>query len=482
MKGYRSFTHVARFELRLLLADRSLWLTLGLLVLLMGYALFNGAQQTRERNVSASETVEQDVARQQRLVDGMRRILAGELPQDPFANPVDPSAVGGGMGARHAILPAAPLAPLAFGQSDIQPNEYRVTTRSRVRFMQDAEIENPWNLFNGRFDLAFVITWLLPLLIFGLSYNLLSGEREQGTLRLLLSQPLRPRTLVSSKLTVRAGLLLGTTVLLPALALLLFREEARTTGALPDLLRWAALVLAYGGFWFSLCAAVNSLGRGSAFNALVLIGSWVLLVLVLPLLLNLLVGLVHPAPSRIELATQTRIAMIRSLNQLDEQFGSEYRHVEQPEVLIPRDGRLDVPERLRAFFSANLALDAELDDMMDHFDEQLARQQRMVDRWGFLSPAVVVHEGMAALAGNGAQRYLSFQQQVKVYHEHWKAWFEPRILEGLAVMPDDLDRFPQWQWRESSAGATFWRLAQLLTFCVLLLGYSLWRLRRYTPA
>jgi ABC-2 type transport system permease protein len=478
----RQFRRIASFELRVLMADRTLWLTLGLLLLLIVYAMSNGIAQTAVRDASAVQTARQDQTKRERLVDRVRRMMAGQyLPEDPFANPVDPTAVGGGMGAAHAVLPSAPLAPLAFGQSDMQPNEYRVTTRSRVSFMQDAEIENPWNLLNGRFDLAFVMTWLLPLLVFASSYNLLSAEREQGTLRLLLSQPLHLRTLLLAKLSVRAALLLGTAVLIPIVLLLLFRSQSRTSMALVDLLQWAALVIAYGSFWFALCAWVNTLGRTSAFNALVLIGSWVLLVLVLPLLVNLLVSVRHPAPSRIELATQTRIVTTENLSRLQERFGSEYVHVSRPDVLLPKDGRLAVSERMRAFFLHNQALDAQLDGLLDRFDVQLERQQRLVDRWGFLSPAITVHEGMAALAGNGAQRYLEFQRQVKAHHESWKAWFEPRVLEGLAITTDDLQRLPRWQWRETRAAATPLRLLQLALIAGVLLALALHRLRRFRP-
>jgi ABC-2 type transport system permease protein len=474
-------SRVARFELRLLMADRTVWLTLTLLVLLIVYGIYNGVRQTSFREVSGAQTVGSDRARLERLADTLRRMYAGDyLPDDPFANPVDPSVVGGGMAAGHAILPAGPLAPLAFGQSDMQPNEYRVTTRSRVNFMQDAEIENPWNLLNGRFDLAFVVTFLLPLLVFALTYNVLSIEREQGTLVLLLSQPLALRTVLLAKLIVRASLLLGVGVLLPIALLLWLRPVARES--IGDVVAWAMLVVMYGGVWFGLCAWVNAFARSSAFNAMAVIGAWVVLVLVLPLLLNLAVTLHYPAPSRIELATETRIVTIRNLNRLSDRFGTDYQHVNRPEILRPKDGRLDVPERVRAFFIDAQTLDAELDALLDRFDAQLANQQSLVDRWGFLSPAVVAHEGMAALSGNGAQRYLEFQRQVKTYHDNWRAWFAPRILEGVAIAPDHLAQLPAWRWREVASSHTPLRLLQLTAITGLLLTLALRRLRRYPVA
>ena len=61
----------------------------------------------------------------------------------------------------------------------------------------------------GRFDLAFVTVYLLPLLVLALSFNVLSEEREQGTLALTLSQPVSARDVVGAKLAFRALLVVG---------------------------------------------------------------------------------------------------------------------------------------------------------------------------------------------------------------------------------------------------------------------------------
>jgi ABC-2 type transport system permease protein len=132
------------------------------------------------------------------------------------------------------------------------PNSYPMSYGSKVDFMYDSEMENPWNLLSGHVDVAFVVVYLLPLLIFALSYNLLSVEREQGTLRMLLSQPLNLTTLLLGKVTVRAGALLIFVVLVPLLGLLVARPEVRDVASLLNLSCWALLVTAYS-LWRQLC-------------------------------------------------------------------------------------------------------------------------------------------------------------------------------------------------------------------------------------
>jgi ABC-2 type transport system permease protein len=468
-------------EGRLLLADRSLsWVGL-LLVGLIVYALGTGFVDVGHRDHASEEVLRADDQRLVRTIDRLGRVMRGEEAPEPFANPADPASVGSGMAARHAVLPSAALAPIALGQSDMIANAYKVSTRSRNSFLHEAEIENPWNLLSGRFDLAFVLTWLLPLLIFALGYNLLSAEREQGSLRLLLSQPLRLSTLMLGKLAIRALSVIGLAVVVPLILLLIARPEAFLEPL--SLAMWLALIVAYALFWFALVALVNALGRSSAFNALALIGLWVLIVLVAPLLLNLAVSAASPAPSRAELATRMRLIVNDKLSRHDALLGSEYRYVKRPEALLPKDGRFEVSDRTRAFFLLGQEMDQLLQDAQDRFDAQLGGQQRLVDRWGFLSPAVVAHEGMAALAGNGSLRYLAFQQQVAAFHERWRAWFEPRILDGIAITEADFAQMPRWQWQEPPASLLWWdaalRLAQLLALTLLLGVAALRRLRRY---
>lgn len=467
----------------MLSAERSLWLVSILLVTLLGYALWSGLDQSRVRDAASAATRAQEAAQQDRVLAQWRRVMAAQEAPDAWANPTDPSLVGGGLVARYALLPTAPLAPLAVGQSDMFPDSYRVTSESRVDFMYDSEIENPWNLLTGRFDLAFVLTYLLPLFVFVWSYNFLAVEREQGTLRMLLAQPIGLRTIVMGKIAVRGTVLLFWVVATPLVGLLLLRPEARESSAFVLLGCWVGLIAAYTLFWFAFAVLVDSFAKSSALNALILVSSWVLLVLVLPVALNLYASRMSPAPSRAELATQTRLLTIDNLNQLKDQFGTDYRHVYNPELLLPKNGRFEVPERLLAFFVAGQRLDDQIETALLEFDARLAGQQRLVDRLAVLSPAILVHEGMASIAGNGTGRFQRFQAQVTAFHRAWKQFFEPRILEGIAITEADFARMPSWSWQEQDATVVrdeaLNRLLQILVLGTLLGLAAALKLRRY---
>jgi ABC-2 type transport system permease protein len=486
IKTAKTLRLIVSHEARILLADRTLPLVCGLLSLMIGYGVFTGILQARTHDYMASKVLERQETAQRSNIELLRQVLAGIAKPEPFSNPANPANVGGGTAARYALMPTAPLAPLAIGQSDMIPDYYRITYRSKVSFLYDSENENPWKLLSGHFDLAFVLVFLLPLMIFGLSYNLLSAEREQGTLRLLCSQPLTLATVLAGKVILRAAALLSCAVLIPIAILLLARPEIRNAEQSTLILSWGALVVAYTMFWFAIAVLVNTIGRSSSANALCLVAIWTTLVLIAPVLLDLGVSWARPAPSRTELATQTRIATAETLKRYEELFSTDYRYTTDPDVLVVKDGHIEIPARMRGFFLEGRDIDRALDELIIRFDQQLAAQQRLVNALSFVSPAVLVYEGITSVAGNGTHRFAAFKQQVESFHNDWRAYFNPRIAAGAAMTQGDLESLPRWKWTELPADETradvWWRTILMFVLAVLFSGIALIRLHQYSVA
>lgn len=480
-QGSSRLAMVMRQEVRLLLAERSLWLVSGLFLLLIAYSMFNGVVQTAARDKAQAAIVANDAQNRAAQLAQLGRIMATHEMPKPFENPADPVRMGGGYGGHHALMPSAPLGPVALGQSDLFPGQFQVTYQSKIHFIHNNDIENPWHLLSGHFDLAFVIVYLLPLLIFALSYNLLSAERESGTLRLLMSQPLSMATLIGGKVAVRAAVLLGLAVLVPLGVLLLARPLGGV--ALAQTLWWTLLVASYALFWFALVVAVNAFGRSSATNAMLLIVSWVVLVLIAPVLLNLAVTRASPAPSRTELATHTRMVTIDAMKRYQTLLSADYRYMAEPEVLLPKNGKLEMSGRALANYNIQKQTDEQIQPELERFDAAQARQHALVARYSVVSPAAVAYESFTALAGTGGRRYAHFMAQMNDYHAAWKQFFFPRIDAGLAMTEADFAHIPAFSWQDEPAalvrGQALRSLLQLLLPSLLLLGLSGWRLRRY---
>ena len=291
------FATVFRWEIRALRRDPACWAVVVFAVAAIAFALFNGARWLAHVDTVAAAAAARDAS-----VRVEARALAAQIDAKtqpaPFITRDPRSAFGyaNGVMAHYAVLPATPLAALAAGQSDLLPSVLPLAPASLPSLAGGSEPENPHRLLIGRFDAAFAIVFLMPLVIIALTYALLAGERERGTLALLLAQPLTLRSLLSAKLAPRLLLVLGLLGLLVALFVLTVPR-----GAGPRLALWLAVALLYTAFWFAVSAAVTVRRGTSATHAVTLAATWLALTMLLPAAINLAVKTLAPMPSRIEL-------------------------------------------------------------------------------------------------------------------------------------------------------------------------------------
>jgi ABC-2 type transport system permease protein len=326
-----------------------------------------------------------------------------------------------------------------------------------------------------------VIVYLFPLLILALSYNLLAGEREQGTLQLLLSQPVGLKSIALGKAALRALVIFGLVAPLSLIGLILSGADWRGGGFLSRLSLWVVAVVIYGAFWFALALLVNALGASSATNAVALAACWLLLALIIPSLLNVAVSSLYPVPSRAELITALRgvnLDMRRDGGRLLSEFYQDH-----PE-LIPEGRGQDVNDLGLAFVTIQQENKRRTGEVEARFERQLEKQQEFVNRFRFLSPAVVMQEALNEIAGTGLPRYQRFRQQVAQHDRRWTEFFLPRIYKNARLTATDYDTAPRFRFVEelpialaSRAGVS---LVDLLLPTLLIGALGLRALKKYS--
>jgi ABC-2 type transport system permease protein len=447
---------LARLAWRLLRAERAPRLLLLVLVLAVAYAARGGRGWLARERATRAAALAADRGR----LDSLRATLAARAadttPVAPFGDPRNPYAVGNAMGRRWVTLPALPLAPVAGGQSDLFPAYHRVSMFSRETLLADEELENPAHLLAGRFDLAFVVVFLYPLLVVALAYNALALERERGTLRLLLAQPVRARTVLVAKVATRAGALTAAAAALVVGGALLAGVDAGAPGAWPALALAALVTAAYGLVWFALALVVNAAGRGSSANALALLGGWLAAVVLVPALLAAAVGAWAPAPSRVTLVQAQRDAG-DAANARAAQVLAAFMQ-DHPE-LAPAGRPVDARNAALRNLAVQDDVAAATAPVRAAYDAALDRQQRAAARWRFLSPALVAHDGLTTLAGTDAARYRRFGREADAYARTLRDHYAPMIARGERFAAADVARIPAFAWREAPAAARTRRAA-----------------------
>ncbi len=362
------------------------------------------------------------------------------LPLDPVLNnlhnPLSPYVVG--QAGRIAYLPLPSTAALAIGQFDLLPLQELVSIRTRQRTVADKDgLENPLQLAAGRFDLSFVVVFLLPLFTLALTYNLVALEREEGTFGLLRCQ------------ADSMGRLMLTRTLLRALPLALICSIAAWAGSAAAeparLTLFTIVVFAYTLFWAALAFRVNSRERSSTGNAAILTLCWVLAVAILPAAVHLAVGSARPVPSRLELLDVVRDRSIDARRDAKGLVAEWYAR--NPQWLPPpQSGPLyDVAT---GGTLTHIEQDRRTLPVEARFDAALAARQQLVSLLRFTSPAIATAEALLDASGTSLARYADYKGQVRAFRESWLAHFYPRIFRKQTLTPSDYDQFPAFSYRE----------------------------------
>src|SRR5688572_7693708 len=340
-----------------------------------------------------------------------------------------------------ALLPPAALGALAIGQGDVYPAYIKVTARNLDSLVTGDQIEHPLAVASGQFDVAFVVLFLYPLLIFAVSFDLTATERDRGSLRMVLAQPVRLRDVVAGKMLARVLLLAAPVTLIPVVVTVL-RPSISTT-----LLIWTVAVLAYGSIWHGIAVIVNARGWSAAANALVLAGIWLMFAVVGPATINLLIAVVYPMPSRVEAAVQARAATQEATVQGSRQLG-QFLQDHPTSANIGRDG-------MRQFAQLQAARDKQIADRMQEvdrsFERQLERQRQLASWLSVLSPTMVAQQVLLEVAGTSTTRFDHFAAAAAAFQRRWQAYFEPRVLDAATLTAIDIANAPAFTYVEPPA-------------------------------
>jgi ABC-2 type transport system permease protein len=286
------------------------------------------------------------------------------------------------------------------------------------------------------------------------------------------------RTLVTGKIALRFLLVVALAVGLSLTGVLIGGANMSADGWLPRLALWVGVVATYGAFWFAVAVGVNALGASSATNAMALSGIWLALVLLVPSLLNVFIKVAHPVPSRVELINSMRDASSEASAQ-----GSKLlaRYLEDHPELAPESTNQSNFNIVG--FAVQDEIEKKMQPVLDQFDVQLSNQQALLDRYRYLSPAIVTQSALNDLAGTSAHRYQHFLGLADKFHAEWRAWFTPRTINAVKLTPNDVEALPSFHYEEEPTGAVLARvsgaLAGLVLPTLLVIGLSAAALRRY---
>lgn len=198
--------------------------------------------------------------------------------------------------------PPSVLSIFSVGLEYILPNKIVTSRTGAFQTSNELGIDNPQSMLFGKVDLVFNVSVVLSLLAFILTFNSVAGEKEDGTLKLIMSNAVPRWRLLVSKIVGNYIVLLVPFLTSMIIALI----GLSTAGVVPLFSANIALPLVVILFVtlifilsiFNLGIFVSTLTHRSLTSIVALLFVWTLIVLSLPKISPMIAEIIHPVKSQ----------------------------------------------------------------------------------------------------------------------------------------------------------------------------------------
>jgi len=396
------------------------------------------------------------------------------------------------------------------------PIPFQTLVRGLTADVNMEEFDNdPLPVMFPLIDLTFIVTILMSLIALILSYDAVCGEKEDGTLKLMLSNGLPRSKIVLAKfaggvLTVAVPFLVS---LAAGMIIILLHPGVDWTGV-----SWGALGLIVAGailyvsVFYLIGILISSTHRSSASSIMTSLFVWVLLILIVPNLSPYLSSFLSPAPSRIKVYREVSRIYDTDRDELARKLRAEYRAevLKQYPVLAERLTEAEVKKRVaedsayktayetdraaaqRAVDEANRIQDEKGKLLTNDLRQREEAQTGLARLISMVSPLADFSYLATDLSSTGTENMAHFDRLAEVWdHAFYRDYRPKKIKEFKAKYPTadewntfiDMTDSPRFQYVEERLGgrvkAALAPFAVLLGYCVVLFAAAYAAFVRY---
>ncbi len=386
--------------------------------------------------------------------------------------------------SHYGYLAFRPKAPLSFFDSGVDSfagtSVFLEAHRQNTANFSEANHSGGMLRF-GELSPALVLQLLVPLAIFFLGFAAITGERESGTLAMLLAQGVTWRELIVGKTLGVAAMALLITA--PGTLLLLgWRLFSGNEFSRDSLWRTLGLLAGYS-LYLLICAAFTVLvsawqqtSRG-ALTSLILL--WILLFVVVPRGAQTLGSSVAPAPAKAQFDARLENELART----GDSHNPDDPHFAALKAETLKKHNVSAVKDLPFNYGAFVMLEAEkisseifrkqYGALLDTF----RRQNRFSEWAAILNPYLAMRSLSMALAGSDVAHYAEFQWQAESFRYEMVQKLNQLHMDEIKFENDRNQRvsherwqdFPSFEFRTPTAG---WAIRQQWLSIASLLGWS----------
>ena len=328
-------------------------------------------------------------------------------------------------------------------------------------------------------DILFIVAIVMSLLAFVFSYDAISGEREEGTLKLLLSYSVPRDRLILAK-WIGGYLSLVVPFFIAVLAgatLVYFSKDVGFRGQ-----DWTALTLAFLtslvfiAVMFSVGLFVSTRCARSATSISILLFIWVIFALIVPNVSPYIADRISPTPpiSKVENQIREEIGNIVSTFMQEMQ---QYRREHRDAFRTP-EGRKAFEEWIgEKYDDLKVAMNEASDRALENFDRKVRAQENVTKTLSRISPIASYTYAATDISGTGTAAEQRLRDALKRYQQEFKDYIAGKVAEmkekNVSMWSRqgyDISDMPFFRYTEAPLSE---RLSQALTDITLLVLFAI---------
>jgi ABC-type transport system involved in multi-copper enzyme maturation permease subunit len=268
-------------------------------------------------------------------------------------------------------------------------------------------------------DWVFTISLIVSFVALLLTYDSLCGEKQAGTLRLMLAASIPRHKILLGKylgamITIGIPLLLG--LVLSLIIVVSSRSIEFDTSQWLKILTIVLLSFLYLSIFILSGMLISSQSHKPTSSMVVLLLLWVGVVILIPSFGRIIAGTFHKIPARIDM--ENRVAQaIEQIEKDSEKFG-------------PGAGSWnsynDNPPAAAKYYNAQVNA---RNTIMDEYVRQMVAQVNTGRYFTCISPAAIYQRASETIARVGVSRIAHLYQQIKRYQENFKEYIRSKDAE-----------------------------------------------------
>ncbi|MBN2414250.1 ABC transporter permease subunit [bacterium] len=352
--------------------------------------------------------------------------------------------------------PAA-LSVISIGLEYFFPTTIHFEPREGISFSNDRGMDNPQSLLLGKIDLLFIVSVVISLLAILFSFNSISGEKESGTLKLMLSNVVPRHVVLIAKLIGNYVVLFIPFLLslLTGILILVFSGSAFIFSG--DSLVYFLLILLASmlliAVFFNLGLLVSALTHRSSTAIVILLLLWVMSALAYPRISTMVAEAMYPVKTEMVFSMEKNAL----LHDLEEEERAEYsalwksiggentRPMTSPDTSSWDDQtarfmaeRVAIQKRYEERVRTSVA------DLEREYDNEKQRQSDIAMNISRVSPVSCYMYAVSSLAGTGLNVESGLKEDAYRFYEHLKRTVYSQVfIVKLTGSTSDFSTFPE---------------------------------------